>query len=289
MATIRDLQREGKRLLAEAGIATPGREASLLLGAILGRSEPKLLAHDDAEVDPRDDAAFLALVERRRRGEPFAYLARGKEFFGRPFAVDERVLIPRPETEELVEIVLALPLPERARVLDLGTGSGAIAWPLAAERPPWRVIAADLALDALACAHRNRARLGLASRTALVGGDLADAFDLGRFDLLVSNPPYVDPDDEALVAADVRTYEPAIALFAGDRGFALIDRLLDASRRLSPGAFLAFEFGFGQQEGLLRRAACRPWLDLVLLHDDHAGIPRDVVFKRRREAPEGND
>ena len=286
MATIRELQHEGRQLLSASRVSSPSREARLLLGAILGRPEIELLAHDELEIGAAERAAFLELVSRRGRGEPFAYLVGRREFYGRPFRVDDRVLIPRPETEELVEIVLGLPLPERARVVDIGTGSGAIALTLAAERPAWSVVATDLSLDAIACARENGRELGLDGRATLVCGGLAAPLDLSRFDLVVSNPPYIDADDEALLADDVRAFEPSVALFAPGRGLALIEQLLDATAALRPGAWLAFEFGFGQHEEILERAAERPWLELVRMHEDLAGIPRDVVFKRRTEETE---
>ena len=286
MATIRELEGEGRQRLADSRIQSPGREARLLLGAILDRPEVELLAHDELEVGAAEGAAFLELVARRGRGEPFAYLVGCREFYGRPFRVDDRVLIPRPETENLVEIALALPLPERARVVDIGTGSGAIALSLAAERPDWRVVATDLSPGALACARDNARRLGLSGRTTLVCGAMAEPLDLSRFDLVVSNPPYIDAEDEKLLADDVRAFEPSVALFSAGRGLALIEQLLDATRALRPGAWVTFEFGFGQHEEILDRAAARPWLELVRVHEDLAGIPRDVVFKRRSEETE---
>jgi release factor glutamine methyltransferase len=280
VATVRDEIAAARRRLREAAAEAPGREARLLLGALLGRSEAALLAHDDEPLSEELAGQLSELVARRERGEPVAYLLGRREFFGRDFAVDSRVLIPRPETEDLVAIALALPLPDAARVLDIGTGSGAIALTLAAERPAWRVVATDLSLGALGCARRNRARLGLDGRVGFAAVDLGAALRLESFDFVVSNPPYVDFDDEALVAAHVRTYEPHLALFAGERGFARIADLLEGARALRAGAFLAFEIGFGQRDETLALAAALPWLELVEVRDDAAGIPRDVVFKR---------
>jgi release factor glutamine methyltransferase len=280
VATIREVIQEARRRLTRAAPDAPGREARLLLGSLVGLSEASLIARDGEPVPEDVLRRFESLLERRERGEPVAYLIGRREFFGRDLAVDARVLIPRPETEALVEIALALPLPNNAQVLDIGTGSGAIALTLAAERPGWRVVATDISLAALACARGNRARLGLAERVALAQVELARALDLGRFDLVVSNPPYVDPGDKALLATDVRSYEPHIALFASESGLATIAALLGAARDLAPGATLAFEIGFGQLDDIAALAAARPWLALVEVRNDAAGIPRDVVFNR---------
>ena len=286
MATIRELVEEGRRRLAGAVADSPGREARLLLAAILNRDQMALVAHDDDAVAAADRERFRELVERRERGEPAAYLLGRKEFYGRDFVVDDRVLIPRPETEAVVEIALSLDLPAEARVVDVGTGSGAIALTLAAERPRWRLVATDLSLGALACARENRARLGLADRVGLVRGDLASAVAAEPLDLVVSNPPYVDPAEPELVAPDVRTYEPHLALFAAEGGLAVVARLVAFASALREGAWLISEFGFGQRDRVLALAAATPGLELVEMRDDAAGIPRVVVFKRtgRRDA-----
>ncbi len=281
MATIRALLAAGRSRLAAAGIASPGRESALLLGSLLDLSEAHLLAHDEQEVPAPLGERFAERLGRRAAGEPVAYLVGQREFFGRRFAVDRRVLVPRPETEHLIEIALALPLPDAARVLDLGTGSGAIALTLAAERPRWRAVASDLSLAALACAAANRRALGLTRRVALLASDFASALDLASFDLVLSNPPYVDPDVAGLVDPEVRAHEPALALFAGETGFAAIRRLLGAATALRPGAWLAFEIGFGQATAVVAELALRTELELVELRSDAAGIARDVVCRRR--------
>lgn len=280
MTTIRGVLVDGRRALAAAGIAQPGREAALLLGALLGLSEAQIRARDDLAVEAPLAARLAQWVARRAAGEPMAYLIGRREFFGRDFAVDERVLIPRPETELLVEIALAAALPAAASVLDIGTGSGAIALTLAAERPGWRVLATDLSLGALACARANARRLGLAGRVAFVAADLAGPLDLATVELVVANPPYIDPHEPALVALDVRTYEPHLALFAADRGLAILARLFGLAKELHEGALLACEIGFGQLDAVLDLAGECPELALVEVRNDLAGIARDVVFRR---------
>lgn len=270
----------GRRTLADAGIASPGREAALLLGALLDLSEVQIRARDDQPVDETVAARYAALLARRAAGEPMAYLLGRREFFGREFRVDERVLIPRPETELLVEIALAADLPETATVLDIGTGSGCLALTLAAERPRWRVRATDLSLAALACARTNARRLGLAGRVDFVAADLAAPLALAAFDLVVANPPYIDPLEPALAALDVRTYEPHLALFAAERGLAVLARLFGLAEGLHEDALLACEIGFGQLDAVLDLAGECPGLELVEIRSDLAGIARDVVFRR---------
>jgi len=282
VTSLRQLVTRGRQTLGAAGIAAPGREAALLLGSLLGLSEVQIRARDDEPAGPALAARFSSLLERRAGGEPAAYLLGRREFYGRTFGVDERVLIPRPETELLVEIALGLDaaLPDEALVLDIGTGSGCIALTLAAERPRWQVLATDLSPGALACAQENARRLALERRVRFLAADLAGPIALERLDLVVSNPPYVDPGEPALVALDVRTHEPHLALFAADQGLAILTRLFDLAEGLHGGAVLACEIGFGQLAAVLALAGDRRWLELLEIRTDLAGIARDVVFRR---------
>ena len=197
-------------------------------------------------------------MRRRAAGEPLQYIRGRCDFYGREFLVDDRVLIPRPETELLVEQAVAR-APRGARVVDVGTGSGCIAVTLAIERPDLRVLAVDISVAALAVARRNRDRLG--ARVAFAASDLLDA--VRDIDLIVSNPPYIPAADIAMLQTEVKDHEPRAALTPGPRGTEVIDRLL----RGNVPAII--EIGYGQYDALRDRVD-----DVV---DDLAGIPRVVI------------
>jgi len=280
VGTLRELQQQGRSALAGRGIDSPGREAARLLGALTGLSETALLAADDRPAEPETEQRYRILVARRAGGEPMAYLVGQREFFGRLFRVDRRVLIPRPETEHLVEIALALALPERARVLDVGTGSGAIAVSLAVERPDWRLVATDRSPGALAVARANAERHGVGARIRTLAADLAAGLDLAGFDLLISNPPYVDPDELAGLPRDVRDWEPVAALVSPGGGTRVAERLLAEALALGPGAYVALEHGASQRAELCAAARRLGGYELVEARTDLAGLARDVVFRR---------
>ncbi len=237
------------RLVAACGL--PRMEARALLEHASGRPREWLIAHGD-ESAPRDTAERFLLLARRRReaGEPLAYLVGAREFHGRDFEVGAAVLIPRPETEALVDLALDCAR-ARARVLDLGTGSGCIAITLVCLRADWTVVATDASRDALAVARRNAQRLcpqPLAEgRLELREGDWWAPVASGeRFDLIVSNPPYVAAGDEHLSRGDLR-FEPRSALAGGDDGLDAIRAICaGAGARLEPGGRLLIEHGFDQ-------------------------------------------
>lgn len=238
-----------------------------------------MLARDLEPVATTERQRYLELLDRRLQGEPYAYLVGEREFFGRPFHVDRRVLVPRPETEHLVEAALSLAPAPGARLVDVGTGSGCIALTLALERPDLRLVATDLSLDALRVAARNRARFALDHRVALLAGDLTAALRLGRVEMVVSNPPYVSTADAADLAPEVREHEPALALFSEGDGLAAVRRLLRAGEGLGAGAWIVLEIGAGQLDAV--RTLARPCCELSRVVDDYAGIPRIVVLRRR--------
>jgi release factor glutamine methyltransferase len=254
MATeVRALLEEGA---AKLGRATddPRREAEVLLGAALGRPRAWLLAHGEEQIlDCEATDRYEALVTRRAQGEPVAYLLGEKEFWSLPLAVAPGVLIPRPETELLVERALAhLPADRDCAVLDLACGSGAVALAVASERPRCRVTATDVSPAAVAATRANARRLGLGDRVEVLEGEWFAPVAERRFDVIASNPPYI-ADDDPRVEAAVRRWEPAGALFAGPTGLeALAAIVAGAPSRLVPGGWLVVEHGDTQGEDVRR-------------------------------------
>jgi release factor glutamine methyltransferase len=230
-----------QELLAASGL--PRLEAQVLAARGAGVSRAWLLAHAGDSVAPGAEDAVRALFSRRRAGEPVAYILGEREFFGLPFTVTPDVLIPRPETELLVELARSY-LPERGCLLDVGTGSGALAVAVAHLRTDADVWACDVSTRALDVARANAARHG--AHVNFVAGDLFAALAGVRFNLIASNPPYVAAGDPHLALGDLR-FEPKLALEAGSDGLAVIRRLADGARRhLFPDGTLVFEHGNDQ-------------------------------------------
>jgi release factor glutamine methyltransferase len=281
--TIGLLLAEARTRLAATSFGAPSREAAVLLGRVLGLSEAQVMAREEAPVEEEVAARFRGLLSRRLVGEPVAYLLGEREFYGRPFRVDRRVLIPRPETEHVVEVALALPLPRRPLVLDVGTGSGCLAITLAAEIPGARSVATDLSPGALAVAAGNAQLNGVASRVFPMACDLASALALGRFDLVVSNPPYVDRADARLLSPEVRDFEPHLALFSPGAGDSTLARLFaqcgGQEGGMTRGAQLVVEIGAGQLD-TARRHAAAAGRTIITVQPDLAGIPRVLAFTR---------
>ncbi|PWK82368.1 peptide chain release factor N(5)-glutamine methyltransferase [Fulvimonas soli] len=253
---------EVRALLAAAAARLGERiDAELLLAHALGRPRGWLFAHADDPVPADVQAAFSALVERRAAGEPVAYLVGSRGFWSLELEVTPATLIPRPETERLVELALErLPADRPCRVADLGTGSGAVALALARERPRAQVLATDASAAALAVARRNAQRLGLRN-VAFAQGDWLAPLGGATFELIVSNPPYIEAGDPHLAQGDLR-FEPASALASGADGLDDIRRIVAGARaRLASGGWLLFEHGWNQGEAardLLRGAGYAP-------------------------------
>lgn len=267
---VSDLIRAAAARLAAAGCDTPRLDAELLLIAALGHdSRARLVIDAAAPVEPEAEAQFEALVSRRAAREPVAYILARKPFRRITLSVDRRVLVPRPETEVLVEAGLALP--RGARVADVGTGSGAVALALKDERPDLEVTGLDVDLDALEVARANAAALGLE-----VGFRQADLLpDAGAgFEAVLANLPYV-PDGERLMP-EIARYEPPRALYAGPDGLELIRRLVSTASQVP---FLGLEVGAGQASAV-RRLLAAAGFDAIETRRDLAGVERVLVARR---------
>jgi len=265
--------------LSEHGSRTPRLDAELLIGHALGLPRIELYTNFDRPLDEPELAACRALLERRGRREPVAYILGRWGFHGLDLAVDGRVLVPRPETEVLVERCLALLEGLRApRFADVGTGSGAIALAVKAARPDAAVTATDVSADALAVARANAAALGL--DVELIETDLLAGVE-GRFAVIASNPPYIGEGEMAALEPEVAEYEPRLATVAGPAGTEVLERLVAAApAALEPGGSLVVECGAGQAEavrGLMAAAAAEE----STAEPDLAGIDRVVAGRWR--------
>jgi release factor glutamine methyltransferase len=274
-------------LRAAPEILSPELDAELLLASTMNVARTSVLAFPERELSPAQARRFTALIARRARGEPVAYLTGHREFMGLDFKTDRRALIPRPETELLVEAALD---DIRARltstpdvvpsVADIGTGTGAIALAIAAHEPRLsRVYAVDLSPDALALAEENAARLRVAERVVLLRGDLLAPLP-EPVDVLLANLPYVAPQDAATLPRDVRQYEPAQALFGADDGLGHLRRFFaEAPAHLRPGATILVEFGAGQADDVRTVASSACPASTITVGRDYAGWERYAAVR----------
>lgn len=255
--------------------------AEVLMMFTLGCDRAYLYAHPERELTTDERARYDEALATRARGVPSQYITGHQEFWGLDLIVSPAVLIPRPETEHLVETVLDLARDmERPRILDVGTGSGTIAIALAHDLPDAEVTACDISPDALEVARANAARLQLASRISFVQSDLLAAFPPeARFDFIASNPPYVGEGEEDHVQREVKKFEPRNAVFAGLDGLDVIRRLIpQAHAHLNPGGWLLMEIGYTQE--LKVRALLADWEEVRSI-PDLQGIPRVITGKKR--------
>ena len=255
------------------------RDADVLLMHTRKKSRAWLMAHGDELLSDELFLSYTELLERRRRGEPIQYITGETEFYGLPFRVMPEVLIPRPETEHLVEKVIELAARfEQPRIVDVGTGSGAIAVALAHEWLSAVITAIDLSSSALAIARENAKRNEVDLR--FLDGDLLAPVAGECFEIVVSNPPYVPSGDRATLSVEVREYEPALALFAGDDGLDVYCRLIPAAfGALVPGGYVALEIGYGQSKAITELLA-KAGFEQIEFVPDLQGIPRVASARR---------
>jgi len=271
--------------LEECDVPSAPLAAELLLMHVLQRDRAWLYAHPESELSPKDAAAYAHLIERRSEGAPTQYLTGRQEFWGLEFQVGPGVLIPRPETEHVIEVALERLGARRAeplRIADVGTGSGCIAIALARELPGAEIVATDISAAALHYAHRNATDHGVSNRVQFLKADLLEAAMEApgraeiRFDLIVSNPPYVGRNDAGSLPREVREHEPAEALFAGDDGLEIYPALIDeAARKLAPNGILVLELGYNGAQYVGSLLSASQWTDLRVTRD-LAGIERVV-------------
>lgn len=264
MTAVRALLQEAARSLQHSDTAR--LDAELLLAHLLEVDRTWLYTWPEQEVPAVVHTGFMALVERRQAGEPLAHIVGQREFWGLPFYCNSSTLIPRPDTEALVEKALSLALPHTARVLDLGTGTGAIALALASERPDWNILGVDRVAAAIDLAKKNQTRLGFSNLTWQVG-DWFNGLEGDRFDLIVGNPPYVETDDEHLAQGDLR-FEPVSALVSGTDGLDDIRAILkDAAAHLTPGGYLLLEQGASQGPAVMGLFAAAGLEEVAAVYD----------------------
>ncbi len=261
------------------GIEAARLEAELLLGSVLGLDRVRLIIDAARPLEAPELAQYRELIKRRRKGEPIAYILGQREFYGLSFRVDPRVLIPRPDTETLVETALTRTLQRSmyGRALDLCTGSGCVAVAFAKARPCWRVCGLDLSADALSLAQDNAVRLGVAHNTYFVESDLFSALgEADRYDLITGNPPYIVSSEIDGLQPDIRDFEPRLALEGGCDGLEIIRRIVaGAPAHLQPGGVMALEVGDGQAEAVAALFDAQGFEDIEL-HKDYGGWQRVV-------------
>ena len=263
--------------LKKRNVENPRLNAEHLMAHALGRKRIELYLDFERALTETELAPLRGLVKRRSEGEPLQHLLGTVEFCGLTFLCDKRALVPRPETEQLVELVETRIENRELRIVDVGTGSGVIALSLAAKMPEAQVLGVDVSEDALALAQENAARLNLSERVQFLKGRLLENIE-GAFDLIVANLPYVSIQDRHTLSLEV-LHDPEVALFAGAQGDELVSKLIDQAQfRLRPGGLLALEIGLGQSEALLSALAEKNYRD-ISSKNDYNGVTR-FLFAR---------
>ena len=260
---------------AKLGLDSPRVDAELLLARVLDCNRVRLYIDQDKPLGSAELALMHKLVERRSKHEPMAYILGSKGFMNDDFLVNSDVLIPRPETELLVEGAAKIFANEEVKFLDIGTGSGAIAVSLAKMLPKSRAVAVDISKAVLAVAQKNAQAIAVADKITFLESDLFSALGVEKFDLIISNPPYISADDMNNLEQDVQQ-EPVLALFGGVDGLDFYRRIIaNADRYLAEEGVLAFEFGFGQGAAI-QAMLQQKGFDIVKVIKDYAGIERDI-------------
>jgi release factor glutamine methyltransferase len=278
--TARELLEDAARLAGHIGSDATAWDARILLAHVLRHSNPLAISPRE-ELNAQAATRFGELWAQRLSGTPVQHLIGEWDFYGRTFHVDDRALIPRPETEVVISAALR-EAPDARRILDAGTGCGIIAITWLLEKPASRGIALDVSVEALALARENTRRHNLLSRLDVVASDWFSAVEGPPFDLIMANPPYLTLSGAADLSRTVREHEPERALFSGEDGLAAIRHLLDKiPRHLAAGAPFLFEFGYGQDELVKLEIRRRPEWVFVSVEPDMAGIPRVAVARRR--------
>jgi release factor glutamine methyltransferase len=258
-------------------VENPRLNAEHLLAHVLGRKRIELYLEFESVLTESELAPLRNLVKRRSEGEPLQHLLGTVEFCGHVFLCDKRAMVPRPETEELVELVESKVENRELRIVDVGTGSGVIALTLAMKFPEAEILAVDISDDALALAQENAARLKLVDRVRFLKSNLLENVE-GTFDLVVANLPYISTQDHDTLSREV-LHDPAVALFASARGDELVRELIaQAPSQLRPGGMLALEIGIGQSEALLSALAEKNYRD-ISFKNDYSGVKR-FLFAR---------
>jgi release factor glutamine methyltransferase len=275
--TVLEVLRSSTEYLKKHNIDNPRLNAEHLLAHVLGRTRMELYLEFEHTLNEAELAPLREVVRRRGQGEPLQHLLGTVEFCGLAFVCDQRAIVPRPETEELVELLESRIENRESRIVDIGTGSGVIALTLAAKFPETKVYALDVSEDALALARSNAERLGLTARVHFFKSDLLQNIS-ERFDLIVANLPYISMQDRRSLSSEV-LHDPAIALFGGSRGDELIRDLIEqAPPHLQPNGLLALEVGVGQSE-LLREFLMQKNFHDIESKKDYSGTPR-FLFAR---------
>lgn len=277
MPTISEMLRQAAEILHERGITEPRREAASLLMLALQKDRTFLIARSDYELNDEEKKRFQEFLNRRAAREPLQYIRGEQEFYGLNFALTPDVLIPRPETELIVENALEILREIRnPRFCEIGTGSGCISIALLHEIKAARAVGLDISEKALAVTRRNAERHDVSERLELKISDVFERLPDEKFDLIISNPPYVPGDDIAALQAEVRDFEPLVALTDGADGFSIIEKIIGgAPRFLKPGAFLLMEIGFNQAAKVSAMFDREIWQSLEIF-PDLQGIPRMV-------------